>query len=67
MLLKEEASNFYYKILKMEFFSSHMLKNFGSHLTWELSWAQNSVRITLEASWTGGLYHFPDLTKYVPL
>ena len=22
----------------MKFFSSHMLKNFGSHLTWELSW-----------------------------
>ena len=39
MLLKEEASNFYYEILNMKFFSSLMLKNnyFNSHLTWKLS------------------------------
>ena len=33
MLLKEEASNFYYEILKMKFISSLKLKNFSSHLT----------------------------------
>ena len=29
---------FFYEILKMKFFSSLMLKNFSSHLTWKLFW-----------------------------
>ena len=36
---------FYHEILKMKFFSSLMLKNFSSHLTWKLSW-------------TNGLHYF---------
>ena len=39
MLLEEEASKLFFtlRFLKMKFFSSLLLKNFSSHLTWKLS------------------------------